>query len=629
MRRSFLILLLACAFSFQGKAWLYPEHRDITLRAIQRLDTGNRQMLERLWKMVRSGNESRLCPLAIDTAQGLSPYCLDYAAWPAISGDHSCSPVNLADVALHSDWIMKVAAVAAKLKLDLAKAHNNHEKDNAMRDADIRLLRADPDYTSRASLNNAHFKLALPDINTSAADYMAYCLHEGSPVNLTGIYLWFHSCALQRARMLRNSGLSTEERSRIVLEMLADEAFAVHFLEDCFASGHVAGIWGDASQRKGTHDYYNEAGYKVTTWDGERMVLMGDAYMTEKDIERTASSVRMSLEQLFDEMRGTGPGSSPDAGKGQAVPDTFDICRHVNMPASDLDPGLVAKCRDVMMKTPVPGLDSGPGAMPRTSTELGPFIGIVTAFRGSVLQHGFSTYQQTAGFVPGLEIALRIGLGLEGLLNESADGLMFLDAGWRLDLASSMKVATDSSLQNLGQVFSALPSRDALFLRLRLPFYLIPGDLLILAPVLYLTSPKTMNRVVATAGNGGLIPWQTRMITRAGSFQFVLGREVGVSFYGIGKEPDAYFMMNNPSGDVLICGMNSTQLHVPIFEYRMVRTYASRQSADLFLQLYGGIDFPGKRKALYPADAQLPPVGNIYFFGLRIAFDYRHYFGGK
>jgi len=47
----------------------------------------------------------------------------------------------------------------------------------------------------------------------------------------------------------------------------ADEAFALHFLEDTYAAGHVAGTWGDASQRKGTHDFYNANGLEVRTWD--------------------------------------------------------------------------------------------------------------------------------------------------------------------------------------------------------------------------------------------------------------------------------------------------------------------------------------------------------------------------
>ena len=84
--------------------------------------------------------------------------------------------------------------------------------------------------------------------------------------------------------------------------MLADEAFALHFIEDTYAAGHVAGTWGDVSQRKGTHDYYNENGLEVSTWEGgaKTVVLMGDAHMRPEDAQRAAESVRLSLEQLLD-----------------------------------------------------------------------------------------------------------------------------------------------------------------------------------------------------------------------------------------------------------------------------------------------------------------------------------------
>ena len=61
----------------------------------------------------------------------------------------------------------------------------------------------------------------------------------------------FHISALQKASKSYDESLSEEERSAMIRSALADEAFALHFLEDSFASGHTAGTWGDASQRKG------------------------------------------------------------------------------------------------------------------------------------------------------------------------------------------------------------------------------------------------------------------------------------------------------------------------------------------------------------------------------------------
>jgi hypothetical protein len=138
-----------------------------------------------------------------------------------------------------------------------------------------------------------------------------------------------------------------------------------------------------------------------------------------------------------------------------------------------------------------------------------------------------------------------------------------------------------------------------------------------------------MNKVVVTAGNGGLIPWQKKLITSVGSFQFILGREVGVSFYGFGNEADVFLLPVFRPDEELFCGLRTTQLNFPIMEYKIVRSYGSRQSADIFIQLYAGMDIPGKRSVLYPVGYEAPPVQNIYFFGLRAVLDYRHYFGAK
>ena len=109
--------------------------------------------------------------------------------------------------------------------------------------------------------------------------------------------------------------------------MLFDEAFALHFLEDMYASGHVAGSWGDVSQRKGTHDFYNQNGLEVFTWKGRdrTIVLMGDAHMRPEDAELAAKAVRTSLEQVLDTATGRSRG--------------YDIPYVPMAPSSPDDPG--------------------------------------------------------------------------------------------------------------------------------------------------------------------------------------------------------------------------------------------------------------------------------------------------
>ena len=162
----------------------------------------------------------------------------------------------------------------------------------------------DPEYATRAGSNNVHFLLARPDAYIEVRDYLIACLSEGAELNALGAYTWYHFSALEKASKYFNENLSDKERSALILSALADEGFGLHFLEDAFASGHTAGTWGDASQRKGTHDYYNERGLEVTTWDGQRRIITGDAFMRTEDAEFTSIAVQKSLEQLLDAASG-------------------------------------------------------------------------------------------------------------------------------------------------------------------------------------------------------------------------------------------------------------------------------------------------------------------------------------
>ena len=120
-----------------------------------------------------------------------------------------------------------------------------------------------------------------PRTDTTPREYAELSLDPAPTISAVGVYAWFHLSALQKATRLANESLAPAERQALARAMLADEGFALHFLEDTFAAGHVAGTWGDVSQRKGTHDHYNEAGLEVFTWGGGSVsaVLMGDAHM--------------------------------------------------------------------------------------------------------------------------------------------------------------------------------------------------------------------------------------------------------------------------------------------------------------------------------------------------------------
>lgn len=620
-------IILVCGYT-NTKAWVYPEHRDIFLLAIQKLSPEYRSTLDALWAEARKGYELRLTEAVIDATQSLNPTQIDYAAWPGIGGDHSVSAKDMLYNILQTDWILEVADITAQLKMEIADSKNRGERVNALRNSDIRLQRADPEYATRAGHNNVHFLLSLKTVKETARDFGLECVKEGAELNALGVYIWYHYSALVKASKLNTEQLTPVQRSALILSALADEAFAIHFLEDVFAAGHAAGTWGDASHRKGTHDYYNEYGFRTSTWEGENIVLTGDAWMRPEDAERTAEVVKISLEQLLDAANGKQFAMLYSDEAKTFTPDDFNISNLDYMPARKFDPKIVNIITPVFVKTPIPGLAQGLGECPRFRAELGPFIGFTPSLRGSLITGGFGETQTTPGLVGGLETSIRIGLGMDGILNESSDGLVFLDIGWRQDGSSSLGVVQGEGIEAYGNLLAAIPGRSAYTARLRLPFYIIPGDLLLAAPILIFTSPETLTQMAVIAGNGGLIPWQSGIATSFGRFQIVLGREMGVYFFGRTKSRDALFNVSqNEQGveQISIISYRSTQFEFPIFEYRPFRSFSTDQSSGLLIQFYGGLDVPHNVEVLTPENSFTPELKTIWYIGTRVVFNWRYY----
>ena len=84
-----------------------------------------------------------------------------------------------------------------------------------------------------------------------------------------------------------------------------------------------------------------------------------------------------------------------------------------------------------------------------------------------------------------LEIGVRVGLGLAGVLSEAGDGLVCFDLGFRNDGPSTTTIFEEEELKQFGQILAAVPSRSAFTFRLRTPFWLIPLDLVFSAPFLF------------------------------------------------------------------------------------------------------------------------------------------------
>jgi hypothetical protein len=629
----FLTAILAFTLS-TSFGWVYPEHRSIALKAIQNLSPEHRAILDRMWAEARKGYEGRLTESIIDVGQGIKPDKLDYASWAAISGDHSCSPELMLQNVLQTSWILDVANIAAQLDLDIRNSRNKSEHSNAIRNSDIKLQRADAEYATRAGSNNVHFLLARTGVDMTTEEYLKACLEPKAPMNALGAYSWFHFSAMQKAGKYARGGLTPEENSALLLSALADEAFALHFLEDVYAAGHTAGTWGVTAVRKGTHDYYNEKGLEVVTWDGKHAILMGDAYGRPEDFEFASGSVSLSLSQLIGAATGKHRLSLK---KGivnlQNLPDTLNVCKYNVIPTrSKTHEGITGDIEDlgfladILLKTPVPGLATGLGEIPRFRSELGMFLGVSSSINFSNISNGFGTLQENPGWVGGIEANVRAGLGLDGVLNDAGDGLVFFQLGLRQDASSSQNFNGSTTSIPAGAISSAIPGRAGIDMRFRLPFWLIPGDLLFAAPIVYLISKKTATAMGVAAVNGGAIAWQSGIHTSIGRFQFILGREVGVSYYGTKFLKNDALLIPVTSTETQLVAYSSTKFDFPIIEYRPLRTFSLNQTSSLIFQISAGMDIPHSASVLSPVGVPVPELRPVYHIGMRLVFDWRKYF---
>ncbi len=173
--------------------------------------------------------------------------------------------------------------------------------------------------------------------------------------------------------------------------------------------------------------------------------------------------------------------------------------------------------------------------------------------------------------------------------------------------------------------------------RIRLPFFLIPGDLIVAAPILAIASLPLLKVMAIRAARGGLIPWQMVMNSRIGSFQFVIGREFGISWHGYLGKQNVFFHQTHPDEGYSIeyhpVLIKSIILDFPILDYRPVRIFANKVAASILFQLGFSVDIvtdaeiqktEGNDDFIADNGGQLK-LDPSFIFYLRLGFDGRLY----
>jgi hypothetical protein len=628
---------LSVAFAFTAQAWIWPEHRDIAAEALRTLPAAERKTIDQMWVGVSSIGGRQVCASVVDP--GAEPtgvprgewdkVCVDFAAFPALAGDHSCTAAELWADAAKEPWAVKVVWVAAKAKERLAGAKDEAQRNDMWSLSHLAMQYVDPRYLTRAEGNNAHFLVPRASVQSKETldAYLARVLSPDAEINATGLYTVFHMLALRYAALYHAAAAA--ERAELGGRALVAEGVALHFLEDSFSAGHYAATWGGAAWQKGTHDLYSTIGLTTMTWKGDLFASHGDGHMTEEDMKVAAVTVRKSIVQVAAAAEGkmplpTGPLSSAE--KGVLA---LNFCQAEHLPPTPDQPVARSATAMILQSSPVPAGGKDEIHPPRARAEMGPFVGAISGYSLGLATAGYDSWNNSR-IRSEFEIGARVGYGLEGLITSNMDGQMWLQGELvadpvQLDLAcytcSGIGKRTDVAVPRVG-------SRSALKLSLRMPFYVLPFDLLILGPVLMFTSPQALTEVVFAAAGGGIVPVERKWETSIGTFQLMAGREIGFTLWGITGKPNQFIYTPTPNvNDFRVISYNSLELDFPVLEFIPPRVFATTLSLAAEFQLGFNVEFPmGAAYNDTGAPFSLGPSWNVY---LRFRLDARKYFGGS
>jgi hypothetical protein len=579
------------------------EHRDIAAEAIGDLPAAQRKTLDAMWAEARTLGGRQVCEKLVDpAAQPTSKFgewdqvCVDLASRPALAADPSCSAEDLwADVA-KEPWAVKVVWVAARTKERLAKAADAAQRGDVWNLSHLAMQYVDPRYLTRAEGNNAHFLIprAKVEAKETLDGYLERVLSPAAEINATGLYADYHMLAMRLAALYHAAPAS--ERADLARRALVAEGVALHFLEDSFSSGHYAATWGGAAWQKGTHDLYSTIGLTTMTWSGELFASHGDAHMTERDMKVAAVTVRRSLAQIAGAAEGQVPLQGKAISDAERAVEALDFCKTEHLPPPPDDRVARGASAMVLLSTPLPAGGADTIHPPRARAEMGPFVGAVSGYALGTAFGGYDSWANTR-MRSEFEIGARFGFGLEGLLTTSMDGQIWAQGSLMADPAQlDLGCSTCPGGQRRDAAIPRVPSRTAWKFALRMPYYVLPFDLVLLTPTLMLVAPKALPSVVFASAAGGLLTLQRRFESGIGTFQFMAGREVGITLWGYtGQAGQFTWTPDSDTASWRLVNYKSLELDFPVVEYVPPRVFATTLSLATQFQLGFSVEFPPGR----------------------------------
>ncbi len=288
-------MVLCCSVPRDAAAWYFPEHAELTRLALRDFapefvgDELDGVLLDAraLGFKVCAGSDMRLdaAPTEPDTA------CVPYGALAALAADHASDWQELArHLSVPTDRAWPLADRPLGLLLtEAAAATWRHFQEEApvdvlrvwsmdvtrlsgapqlptpvgsrdyVRTLDFALFAIDRGYVDRAGNAKTHFHDGTSDVEAAQAR-----ARRGDVDNALGQLLAHHMRSMQLAVHSWFQIGKTRQAYRV--EALLEHAFALHFMEDALAAGHIVtdpGVVVD-EKRKQRHDYFNRQGLGLT-----------------------------------------------------------------------------------------------------------------------------------------------------------------------------------------------------------------------------------------------------------------------------------------------------------------------------------------------------------------------------
>lgn len=255
-------------------AWYFPEHAIIAEEGLQKIPFIAKEILSRNYKQLLNNDSPLLCPNIdapfFDITKKVQDNCIPYNTLPAMAGDHSSLPMELKNQLYSSKEkgslglrIVQGSQDHWKEVLSLDdKNPSEARKKTFIRKLDIFLTMVDDDYLKRAAGSTTHFAPA----DEIYPKVLSDLVNNGRVDNLLNQFIFHHLRSLQYARLSR---YSSKDQSSYRWIAFMEHAFAIHFLEDGFASGHIVMFDPYLTpesdfNRLMRHDYFNRNGLNVS-----------------------------------------------------------------------------------------------------------------------------------------------------------------------------------------------------------------------------------------------------------------------------------------------------------------------------------------------------------------------------